>query len=357
MANEGCFVKYRILIIDDDKDILKFMEKTLQDLYELVLISDPNESFNLLQLAEPDLILLDVFMPEKNGHQIAQWIRSNSLGSGLPIIMLDDSKQPDNFRSLKENEGVRYLTKPISRDQLLSAITQIIETEIPSPSFRQFSIDKINEIRSVKYTPSAAVTAKLNLKKNDELVSVPTTASSLEPKKTEPAIPEAVRHPQKLDTVAPEKVASFHGRILAIDDDKDLLQLLRVIFHPEYEYITATDGFLGVRKAMLYLPDIMILDIMMTKMNGFQVCEMVRKQPQLKNMPVVFLSAKSHPTDIDHAKKLGGTEYITKPFDPGRLRNTVEKLLKQFGIKPPGSRLAYAEVLKQEESLTKKEKK
>jgi DNA-binding response OmpR family regulator len=335
-------MKYRILAIDDDKTVLDFLQDVLSDLYELVLVSDPNEALKLVQLAEPDLILVDVMMPEKNGHQLTQWIRGNSLFAAVPIIMLDDIKKPDILRSLKESQGERYLTKPIPKAVLFQIISQILETEGPLPTSRQFSIDKIHEIQTVKYTPSAKIAAKLDANKGP--VPAP---ESVRPQNV-PVMPESVKHPQKLDAVAPETIGGFHGRILVVDDDKELLQLLRVIFSAEYEYITATDGFLGIRKAMLYLPDIMILDIMMTKLNGFQVCEMVRKQPQLKVVPVVFLSAKSHPTDIEHAKRLGGTEYITKPFDPGTVKHTVEKLLKQHGIKPPGSRISYHEVLKRE---------
>jgi DNA-binding response OmpR family regulator len=354
-------VKYRILIVDDEKEVLEFFQNTLKELYELVLVSDANEALNIVTLSEPDLVLLDVMMPKKNGHQIAQWIRSNSTFADIPILMLDDKKKPDNLRYLKENEGTRYLIKPIPAEILVQNITQILETEVPIPSTRLFTIERIHEIRTVKYTASVAVAAKLGLDKNNKSVPEPDKppVSKSEPTsiKTNIHRPETVVHPLKLDAVAPEKIFSFHGRILAVDDDVELLQLIRVIFSSEHEFITATDGFLAVRKAMLYLPDIMILDIMMTKMNGFQVCEMVRKQSALKNIPVVFLSAKTHPTDIERAKRLGGTEYITKPFDPGYLKTAVEKLLKQYGIRPPGSRIAFEEVVQREGLTSPPEKK
>ncbi|MDI6783875.1 MAG: response regulator [bacterium] len=354
-------MKYRILIVDDDKEALEFIEKTLNEIYELVLVSDANEALNIVSLSEPDLVLLDVMMPEKNGHQIAQWIRSNSSFSDVPILMFDDTKKPDNLRSFKESEGTRYLTKPLTAEILLQTVSQIFETEVLIPSTRLFSIERIHEIRTVKYTPPDEVTVKLGLKINNQPAPEPAkpqlTIPTATPTKSKVQIPETVVHPTKLDAVAPEKIVSFHGRILAVDDDIDLLQLLRVIFSAEHEFFTATDGFLAVRKAMLYLPDIMILDIMMTKMSGFQVIEMVRKQPALKNIPVVFLSAKSHPTDIDRAKRLGGTEYITKPFDPGHLKTTVEKLLKQYGMRPPGSRITFEEILHREGITTPQEKK
>ncbi|MCX7920176.1 MAG: response regulator [bacterium] len=344
-------MKYRIVIIDDENEVLEFVRKTLEGLYEVVLVADANEALNIVTLSEPDLILIDVMMPEKNGHQIAQWIRSNSAFAEVPILMLDDPKKPDNLRGLKEKEGVQYLSKPLSSEGLIQTITKILETEVLLPEHRLFTIERINEIRTVKYTPPAGATAKLGIPKVDE-AEVSFKSANITPsnevKKSDVNPAEKIVHPAKLEAVAPEKIAAHHGRILAVDDDVDLLQLLRVIFASEYEFITATDGFLAVRKAMLYLPDIMILDIMMTKMSGFQVIEMIRKQPALKNMPIVFLTAKTHPTDIDRAKKLGGTEYITKPFDPGILKSTVEKLLKQFGIRPPGSRMAYEEIMHRE---------
>jgi DNA-binding response OmpR family regulator len=117
-------------------------------------------------------------------------------------------------------------------------------------------------------------------------------------------------------------------RVLIVDDNPDILRMLELLLSDKYEVMTAPDGMAGLEKAFKYQPDLAILDIMMPKMSGYQMVESMKKHAQMKNIPVIFLSAKGAPVEKEFGLKKGATIYMTKPFDPVELQQTVDMLLK-----------------------------
>lgn len=115
-------------------------------------------------------------------------------------------------------------------------------------------------------------------------------------------------------------------RILVCDDDPVILRLLQVNLELEgYEVILAHHGAEAVDLAATEMPDLVILDIMMPRMDGYEACEALRAQPETKDIPVVFLSAKAQQSDIERGKKSGVADYVTKPFDPAELLDVIER--------------------------------
>lgn len=120
-------------------------------------------------------------------------------------------------------------------------------------------------------------------------------------------------------------------RVLIVDDNPDILRMLELLLSDKYEVMTAADGMAGLEKAYKYLPDLVILDIMMPKMSGYQMVDSMKKHAKMQSIPVIFLSAKGTLVEKDFGLKKGATIYITKPFDPTELQQNVEMLLK-FGV-------------------------
>lgn len=118
------------------------------------------------------------------------------------------------------------------------------------------------------------------------------------------------------------------ARILIVDDTPDILRTLELLLQSKYEIILAQDGLIGFAKAIKYLPDLVVLDIMMPKMTGYQFFDQFKKQPSLNDIPIVFLSAKGTPLEQDYGIKKGASAYLAKPFDPKELLVTIENLLK-----------------------------
>ena len=105
--------------------------------------------------------------------------------------------------------------------------------------------------------------------------------------------------------------------VLIVDDDAVIQLLLRVNFEMDgFEVMTADDGEQGLAMAIDRRPDLMLLDVMMPKMDGYEVLARLREDASMSSMPVVLLSAKVAEEDRATGMKAGATAYITKPFDP-----------------------------------------
>ena len=117
-------------------------------------------------------------------------------------------------------------------------------------------------------------------------------------------------------------------KILLIDDEYFLLEILkdRLEFHG-YEVLTATDGKEGVEKALSEKPDLIFMDIMMPEMDGLEVTKLLRTKPEMKDIPIICLSALGRPADIESAKECGANDYMVKPFQAQELLEKIESFL------------------------------
>ena len=123
-------------------------------------------------------------------------------------------------------------------------------------------------------------------------------------------------------------MAAEDKRVLIADDDPVILRLIQVNLELEgYDVITANNGQEAVDKATAEHPDLVILDIMMPRLDGYQACEKLKASDETKDIPVIFLSAKAQQGDIEKGESFGVAAYLTKPFDPTELLEVVEQQL------------------------------
>ena len=113
--------------------------------------------------------------------------------------------------------------------------------------------------------------------------------------------------------------------VLVCDDSKCCLNAMKRALQSKYHVITASSGYEAVSFAHLYVPDIIIMDVMMYGMNGFEVVRKLQKQAVTRAIPVIFLSALAEQKYIDEGQELGAVDYITKPFDLAELIDKIEK--------------------------------
>lgn len=118
--------------------------------------------------------------------------------------------------------------------------------------------------------------------------------------------------------------------ILVVEDNQDLRELIiRMLVFEDYEILTAKDGETALDLITLHRFDLVLLDIMMPGMSGMEVLAKIRsaKDSQIKNMPVVMVTAKSLIDDIDAALSAGATSYIVKPFRAAALKTKIQNIL------------------------------
>ncbi len=119
-------------------------------------------------------------------------------------------------------------------------------------------------------------------------------------------------------------------KILVVDDEPDILEFLRYNLVKEgYEVITATNGEEGIRKAEQEKPNLIILDIMMPKMDGVEVCRQLRNKPEFDKTVITFLTAREEDYSQIAALDVGGDDYITKPIRPRVFISRVKALLRR----------------------------
>jgi signal transduction histidine kinase len=135
------------------------------------------------------------------------------------------------------------------------------------------------------------------------------------------------------------------GDILLVDDRPDNLRLLLNILKDKgYKVRCVTNGAMALRVSLRHPPDLILLDIQMPEMNGYQVCEQLKATPETREIPVIFLSVIEETKEKVHAFNVGGVDYITKPFQVkevvARVENQLQILRLQNKLKEQNIRLA-----------------
>ena len=120
------------------------------------------------------------------------------------------------------------------------------------------------------------------------------------------------------------------GRILVVDDEIYIVHILDFSLGMEgYEVLTALDGEQALEKARAEKPDLIVLDIMMPKLDGYETCKRLKADPEIKDVPVILLSAKGRNVDQKVGFEVGADDYITKPFSPRKLVERINAILGQ----------------------------
>lgn len=118
------------------------------------------------------------------------------------------------------------------------------------------------------------------------------------------------------------------GKILVVDDEINITQILEFSIGAEgYEVITAANGEEAIDKARREQPNLIILDVMMPRIDGYEACRILKSNPLTKNIPVVLLTAKGREIDKRLGYEVGATDYIIKPFSPNKLIERIHELL------------------------------
>lgn len=117
-------------------------------------------------------------------------------------------------------------------------------------------------------------------------------------------------------------------KILVIEDDANIREsLVELLEMKSFTLLSADNGTDGLKLAQEQIPDLILCDVMMPGMNGYEVVEAIRKDSRLSKLPFIFLSAKAMDSDVEYGKNLGANSYLTKPFRAQDLFSVVDDLL------------------------------
>jgi CheY-like chemotaxis protein len=275
------------LIVDDMEGMRRLLSNSLRQLG----FSDVHTAMHgvdaLKALGERsfDAVLTDWNMPVMNGLELLRQIRANERLQLIPVIMVTVETDREQIRSAFEAGVSAYLVKPFD----LAALEAKLRRAFQQPS--------------------------------------PHAHGSIEA-----VLPGVITKPGAgLQTIAAHGATGGRRRatILAVDDVPDNLSILMDILGEDYHMAVANSGARALKIIESgKIPDLVLLDVMMPDMDGFEVCRRIKSNPATAEVPVIFLTAMGQATDVTKGFSLGAADYVSKPADPSILRARMETHLR-----------------------------
>jgi DNA-binding response OmpR family regulator len=122
------------------------------------------------------------------------------------------------------------------------------------------------------------------------------------------------------------------AKILIAEDERDIRDLITfTLTYAGHEIVAASNGVEAVEKAIQEIPDLILMDVRMPRMTGYEACIKMKTVDSIADIPVVFLSAKGQESEVHAGLDAGAIEYILKPFSPDELTEKVMEILSQYG--------------------------
>ena len=120
-------------------------------------------------------------------------------------------------------------------------------------------------------------------------------------------------------------------KILAVDDERHIVRLIQVnLERSGYQVVTAFDGAEALKKVEAERPDLIVLDVMMPKMDGFEVLKRLQANPETRDIPIIMLTAKAQDADVFRGWSSGVSAYLTKPFNPLELLTFIKRIFSGY---------------------------
>jgi len=371
-----------ILVVDDEPEMAAMISRyLLQEGYNTVTATSGSEALKLAARELPFAVTLDIIMPDMDGWEVLQGLKKNPETKDIPVIIVSISEEKETGFALG---AVGYVTKPVSRKQLVSEIQKIGKPEtrsimiVDDNDLDRQKIRRIVEAEGLKPIVAEDGTVCLELLKKqvpdvlvlDLMMPEPDGFAVLERIRSNPVIrdlpvivvtakdlTEKDRNKltgnvfsvlEKTDAksatllaelkrilVDLENLPKYPGvkqpmvppRILIVEDNSDNMTTIKAVLQNRYRILEATDGEQGLRMAGEARPDLILLDMALPKMDGFTVVRKLKDHIGLSNIPVIAMTAQVMKGDREKILEAGCDDYIAKPIDTDSFLKKIGKWL------------------------------
>ncbi len=264
--------KPRILIVDDVSSNIHLLMNILKNDYTIIAATNGQKALELAKSApHPDIILLDIVMPNMDGYEVCKQLKDSIITQEIPVVFVT------SLNSVEEQEkglivgAVDFISKPFSKEIVLHKIATYL-------SFNQNPAYKKNELLSIQ---------------KEEVMS------------------------------------ELKSKILVVDDSPENIQVIIESLKEEYIVSVATSAMKALRMLDEGLkPDLILLDVVMPEMDGYELCAILKERKEFKNIPVIFVTVLENEKDIVRGLKLGAVDYVVKPIEPMVLHARIDTHLK-----------------------------
>ena len=274
----------RILIVDDDPKNVKLIAGYLyKENYELMTAYSGEEAIDLARNKKPELILLDIMMPGKDGFTVTKELKADKETASIPIIMVTAlSSTQDKVKGL-EAGAEEFLSKPVNREEIRTRIASVL---------------KLKQYRT-----------QLDIRKKTEC--------SLQIEKV---------HNKK------ELRQKDLPKVLIVDDDPNEQKLLLNYLKDEnFHILTESNGKEGLKTALQEKVDLIILDVLLPKMDGFMVCRRIKQSKETRDIQVVLITCLDDMESRIKGVEIGADDFLVKPLESRELVARSRTLIKKKG--------------------------
>lgn len=264
----------RILLIDDQEGFSQLMEQVLADTpTELVALTDPHEGLRQAMVWKPDLILLDIDMPDLTGLEILQQLRRMANTQTIPVIMFTARNDPQTVQRAVAQGATDYLVKPFETSALALKLNRVLDRVIfDSVALKALQTEKIGREFQVRQASG--------------------------------------------------------GGILLVDDDPVIGRVIQdLATELEIPYAWAANVGAALQQIQKELPTLVLLDISLPDQDGLNLLEQLRQRKETCTIPVLMLTASNEIANVERAKALGASGYMVKPFSVRALMQKIDDLL------------------------------
>lgn len=272
--------KARVLIVDDDLANLKLLKAYFKTgNYDIITAENGLDALSHANQNSPDVILLDVMMPGMDGFEVTRRLKQNKDTANIPIVLVTALSSNDNKSRGLDAGADEFLTKPVNQAELVARTNSMIR-------LKRFQEQLCGRQQS------------------------------------QPQIDASV-----------DKQVSEHERVSTIliveDNDKDILLLRKQLENEPYIVKQVTNGESAIREALNNSIDLILLDIMLPGMDGFEVCRRLKGDDQLNNIQIVMLTSLRALEYRIQGSEMGTDDFLVKPIEPRELRARILALLKK----------------------------
>lgn len=272
--------------------------------YKIIEATSGSEALLAIEGITPDLVLLDVMLPDMTGYEVLATIRKNKVLSEIPVVMLTSkSGSADRLKGMVTGSN-EYLTKPFDPAKLLVVLDKYLDSHEESVQTRQPEYEKKADSPSLKKLEPA------------------TKAPLSQPAVVNPVVAKPAVNVAKPAVVPPKKTTE--KSVLIVEDSPTSRKVISMVLSRKgYVVNEAATGGEAVKKVTEEIPHLILLDAMLPDMTGYDILAKLKQDTRLKEIPVVMLTAKDNPVDREKGMRAGAVAYLTKPFNPDKLLSVI----------------------------------
>jgi len=256
----------KIIYVDDVQYSRFTLKRKLGEYYEIYTIESTKKLFEVTEKIQPDLIILDINMPEMDGYETIVKLKNNDRLMNIPVIFISSRDDKESVMKGLSLGAADYFIKPFDTAKLIESIEK-------------------------QFNPGSENKVKMEDAEEDE-----------------------------------KEMAN----ILIIDDITSMLRTIHFSLHNKYNVTLLSKSELVMEYLQQNDTDLILMDLLMPVINGFELIPMIRALPKYAIVPIIIITTEGRPEIKEKAASLGVNDFIVKPFTQNELNDKVEKYLKMY---------------------------